>query len=36
MNNNKKLKQYELKILDKITEICNKHNLKYYLAVGSA
>ena len=36
MNNNKKLKQYELKILDKITEICNKHNLKYYLAFGSA
>ena len=36
MDTNKKLKQYELKILDEFDRICKKYNLKYYLAYGSA
>ena len=36
MDRNKKLKEYELKVLYKLEEICNKHSLKYYLAYGSA
>jgi len=30
------LKKNELKILDEIDRICKKHNIKYYLAYGSA
>ena len=36
MNNNKKLKEKELEILNKFDEICKKHNIKYYLAYGTA
>ena len=33
---NQELKKYELKVLDEIDRICRKHNIKYYLAYGSA
>lgn len=36
MNRNKKLKLFELEILDEIDRICQKNNIKYYLAFGSA
>ena len=31
----KKLKEYEVKILDKLVEICEKHDIEYFLAYGT-
>ena len=36
MDRNKQLKKYELSILDEFIRICNKYDIKYYLAFGSA
>lgn len=36
MNKMDELKKYELRILDEIDRICKKHDIKYYLAYGSA
>ena len=32
MNNNKKLKEKELEVLNTFDKICKKYNIKYYLA----
>lgn len=36
MDRNRKLKDYELKVLYKLDDLCKKHGLRYYLAYGSA
>ena len=35
MDNNKKLKEKELEVLNTFDKICKKHNIKYYLAYGT-
>ncbi len=36
MKDSERLKQYELKVLDKLDQLCKDNGLKYYLAYGSA